>query len=100
MRPAYRTDHGTTIRIEEIAYHRNGVGGNGFSVLKFTEGRDRKLAIVFPGRGNVAVFDRALLADDAIAWTVNSWRGDRYEHALRDALKAADQMLNAGHVEA
>lgn len=87
------------IVIEQVAWHRNGVGGVGFHVVLFSEPKEerRMLAVVYPlyeqgngpadeGRtwnGLVSVFNRALLAQDVIAFGDNSWRGDRYESALR-----------------
>lgn len=83
----FRTDTGTRVRIEDIAYHRNGIVGEGFHVVLFRENRDRRVAIVFDGRGRVAVLDRALLADGVIAAGENSWRGDSYEAGLREAIR-------------
>lgn len=79
------------IAIKEIAYHRNGVGGNGFYVILFTskEGCDsgNMMAIVFDEPGSVAVLNTDLLAKGDIAFMSNSWRGDWFEGALRDAIK-------------
>jgi hypothetical protein len=80
-------------RVERIAYHRNGVGGEGFYVLAF-RGTDRDdkglkrdmVGVVFPEPGHVAVFDRDMLATGEIGFGVNSWRGDQYEPELRAAL--------------
>ncbi len=73
--------------IEEIAYHRNGVGGNSFYVVKFTgtEGGNM-LGVVFDEPYTVAVFDRDLLAKGVIAFRENSWRGDHFEPELREAI--------------
>jgi len=92
------------IKIEEIAYHRNGVSGEGFYAVRFIDpdvtkpktrlidkmneiegARGRMVAVVFEARGHVAVFDRTLLAQDLIAFGKNSWRGDYYEADLRKA---------------
>src|SRR5262249_22929626 len=91
----------------EIAYHRNGVSGAGFHVVKFIDRESLKpakklvdkmneiagktgkmIGIVFEEPSHVAVFDRALLAQDVIAFGANSWRGDHYESALRKACEA------------
>ena len=92
------------IKIEEIAYHRNGISGAGFYVVKFIDpdvtkpktrlidqmneiegAQGKMLGIVFDEPGHVAVFDRGLLAQDLIAFGANSWRGDYYETDLRKA---------------
>lgn len=84
--------------VEEIAYHRNGVAGAGFHVVKFSEPEEerRMLGVVFDndedGMIKVAVFDRRLLAQDVIAFARNSWRGDRYEAALREAIARAESL--------
>jgi hypothetical protein len=59
--------------IERVAYHRNGICGNGFHV-------------VFEERGNVAVFDRELVGKGDIDFFSNSWRGDEFEQALREGV--------------
>lgn len=92
------------IKIEEIAYHRNGVSGAGFYVVNFIDpefgkpktrlidklneiegAQGKMIGIVFDAPYHVAVFDRGLLAQDVIAFTQNSWRGDYYEADLRKA---------------
>ena len=77
-------------KVLSVAYHRNGVGGNGFYVVLFKEGRgkkaSRKVGVVFCERGNVAVFDVDLLAAENIKFGENSWRGDDYEPELRQAV--------------
>lgn len=97
----------TPIQIEEIAYHRNGISGAGFFVVKFIdtdvpkpktrlidkmnqiEGAEgRMIGIVFDEPYHVAVFDRGLLAQDVIAFGRNSFRGDYYEDALRKAVES------------
>lgn len=97
----------TPIKIEEIAYHRNGVSGAGFFVVKFIdtdvpkpksrlidkmnqiEGAEgHMIGIVFDAPYHVAVFDRGLLAQDVIAFGRNSFRGGHYEAALRKATES------------
>ena len=92
------------IKIEEIAYHRNGVSGAGFYVVRFIDpqigqpktrlidqmneiegAQGKMIAIVFDAPYHVAVFDRELLAQDVIGFGANSWRGDYYESDLRKA---------------
>lgn len=95
------------IQIEEIAYHRNGVSGAGFFVVKFIDSdvgkpktrlidkmnkiegtQGRMIGIVFDEPYHVAVFDRGLLAQDIIAFGRNSFRGDYYESVLRKATES------------
>lgn len=78
------------ITVSSICYHRNGVGGAPFWVIRFTEregteARDM-LGIVFDEPAHVAVFDFHLLAAGVTAFGLNSWRGDCYESALRQAV--------------
>ena len=67
--------------------HRNGVAGHPFEVVLFHErgSRRRKVAILFDEPGQCAVLDVAQLAAGDIAFGSNSWRGDEYEPALRQA---------------
>ena len=85
-------------KIEEIAYHRNGISGMPFHVVKFLGEAGPMLGVVFPipeedidggcvADGCVAVFQRTLLACDDIEFGSNSWRGDHYEAELRAAIK-------------
>lgn len=85
------------LTIHEIAYHRNGVGGVGFHVVKFTcPEAGEMVAILFEladpdhsevqWNGHCAVLNRDLLADGIIAFGENSWRGDQYEAELREAI--------------
>lgn len=67
-----------------VAYHRNGVAGEGFHLVQFKQhdGRTRvaMLATIFEAKGQCAVIrpDRP--------W--ECWRGDDYEPELREAIKA------------
>ena len=81
------------IKTQEVAYHRNGIGGDGFYVVRFTTSGDSEtrgrpmLGILFDEPGAVAVLDIGLLADGVIAFTKNSWRGaDSFGAALRRAI--------------
>jgi hypothetical protein len=89
-----RTRDGLTFAIEEMAYHRNGVCGAPFYVITFrhrVEGETatrNMIAIVFQPLGACAVLDRDALGRGEIAFGgidggLNSWRGDRFELALR-----------------
>lgn len=80
------------MKINEVHYHRNGISGEPFHVVKFTEKKTNFIGVVFPlddgdtWNGRVAVFDLDLLAQGNIAFGENSWRGDTYESALRQAI--------------
>jgi hypothetical protein len=80
------------LTITDIASHRNGICGTPFAVVLFTdtgpEG-SRKVAILFEQEGHCAVLDVDKLAQGAIAFGSNSWRGDRYEQPLRNAIRIA-----------
>lgn len=98
----------SNIEIEEIAYHRNGVGGVPFYVLTFRDmnedGREM-VGVVFPhdidsekddeqwlptdGRYRnppTAVFGREMLGKGIIAFGENSFRGDQFDLVLRRAI--------------
>jgi hypothetical protein len=73
----------------KVAHHRNGVGGESFSVVSFyyKENKSDMIGIVFSGDGQVAVFDRKLLGEGIIEFGENSWRGDVFESSLREVIK-------------
>lgn len=84
----------SAIKVQEIAYHRNGITAAAFYVIAFVYNVPGETAIrnmiatVFRARGHVAVFDRDLLALGNIAFGGtddgrNSWRGDNFEEDLR-----------------
>jgi hypothetical protein len=78
------------LKIIATAHHRNGVGGAPFDVVLFKErGREgsHKVGIVFDEPHHCAVLDVAKLAAGDIAFGSNSWRGDDYEHPLRQAIR-------------
>lgn len=68
------------LNIKSIDYHRNGISGAGFHVVRFADGeRPNMLACVFEEPGHVAVLNVDNLTD--------CWRGDHYEAALRKAIE-------------
>ena len=77
------------LTINSIAYHRNGICGAPFEVVLFEdqgpEGSS-KVAILFEEPHYCAVLDVAKLAAGDIAFGSNSWRGDKYELSLRQAI--------------
>lgn len=105
MAKASRTPKRLISKIEEVVYHRNGICGTPFHVVTFRQFEDPKLtpdeqpkmvAIVFEGRGQVAVFNRELLGRGVIEFGLmedggNSWRGDQFESELRAAIRAEDR---------
>ena len=78
--------------VKEVAYHRNGIVGNGFNValIRDSDG-STKVAVRFDdhqGGLNIAVLDVALLAEGIIAFGENSWRGDEYAPLVDTAIRA------------
>ena len=76
-----------------IAHHRNGISGAPFHVVTFQyreAGCTHHLgATVFEETGHVAVLDLDATLDGNIAFGEgNSWRGDAFEDALREAIAA------------
>ncbi len=76
------------IKVIETHYHRNGITGNGFRMVKIKvkNGRqwDMMLAVVFPEPGNCAVLDFESVKQENIT---NCFRGDEFEKNLREYLK-------------
>ena len=78
------------LNIIDIACHRNGICGAPFTVVLFEDGGGegtRKVAILFEREYHCAVLDPAAVVMGDIAFGSNSWRGDRYESALRAETK-------------
>lgn len=72
------------LTVEQIERHRNGISGAPFDVILFRDADEgRMLGIVFDAGYHVAVLNLDRLAQGDIAFGSNSWRGDRYEPALR-----------------
>ncbi|MBY0460511.1 MAG: hypothetical protein K2V38_24615 [Gemmataceae bacterium] len=81
-----------TLVIDDIACHRNGVCGAPFHAVRFRDPETGPMiGVVFDAPHHVAVFQLDRLAQGVIAFGENSWRGDRYEPALRAAIAAAEQ---------
>ena len=95
----------TEVKIEKIAYHRNGVSGEPFFVINFTciqvgemvgivftkynEEHDKFFLDMNP---RVAVFEREKLGDGIIEFGENSYRGDHYSYYLLDAINQYHQI--------
>lgn len=84
------------LHIEQVQTHRNGIGGAPFHVLVFRDPDEgRMLGIVFEQKYHVAVFNLDKLALGNIAFGVNSWRGDKYEPHLRQAIAKHEHAIVA-----
>ncbi len=85
------------LRIIGFDHHRNGIDGAPFAVVLFedqgTEG-SRKVAILFDEPHHCAVLDVDKLAQGDIAFGSNSWRGDRFEQSLRNAIRISSATTN------
>lgn len=75
------------LKIKEVAYHRNGISGEGFHAIHFLDGKNEMVGIVFDEIGRCAVLQLNQPRAFTVAFGVNSWRGDHYEPALRKAIK-------------
>lgn len=79
-----------TIEVQEIAYHRNGVSGEGFHAVRFRWETDRGVenfvGTVFDGSGRCAVLSLDRIAESGVSFGANSWRGDCVEPELRRAI--------------
>lgn len=78
------------ITVTQVAYHRNGICGEGFHAVLFTDAEHGPMVgVVFDERGQCAVLQVPKLSDPAIGvrFGLNSWRGDNYEDALRKAIE-------------
>jgi hypothetical protein len=78
----------SSIKVEAVASHRNGMAGAPFHTVLFTDENGPMLGIVFKEQCHVAVLHRDKLAKGDIAFRSNSWRGDLYEAELRQAIRA------------
>ena len=86
----------TITRFDAVDHHRNGVGGRGFTVIRFqcfTEGKVRNMiATCFDELPEcTAVYDVDLLAAGNVAFAENSWRGDVFFDLLAPFLKAQEE---------
>lgn len=63
------------LTIIDLAHHRNGIGGAPFAVILFEQDR------------HCAVLDVDKLVQGDITFGSNSWRGDRFEPSLRQAIR-------------
>jgi hypothetical protein len=77
------------IKIVSVAFHRNGIFGNGFYTILFDEKDEgRMVASLFSGSsGYCAVYNVNKLVKGDIKAGSNSYRGDVYESVLRPMLE-------------
>ena len=94
--------------IQEVAWHRNGISGEGFYAIRFLFDVDavsdseaktwnipagpalkaaQFLAILFDEPGQCAVICLDAISEHGVAFGKNSWRGDLFEDALREAIR-------------
>ena len=79
------------LSVQQIKYHRNGVSGEPFHVIRFRdESEGDMLGIVFETKHHVAVFNMERLSLFDIGFGTNFWRGDHYEPHLRSAIKTLE----------
>ena len=74
------------IQIVASARHRNGVGGVPFQVSIFEDAGRRFLSFDFGKNRGFGMVDLDLAAAGDIQYGSNSWRGDQYEKAVREAI--------------
>jgi hypothetical protein len=87
------------LHIEQIERHRNGICGASFHILVFRDPDEgRMVAIVFDQQHHVAVLHLDKLAAGNITFGENSWRGDKYEPCLRQAIAMHEHAHNAENV--
>jgi len=85
------------IKLIDSAYHRNGIAGEGFDVALFEHDGEEFLGIILSrwageqlGSIPCFVLRMDLLKENNIRFFENSWRGDTFASALRDALEAKE----------
>lgn len=85
-------------KVEQVQWHRNGIGGVGFYAVLFrTDASDMNgskdelmVACVYEEKGCCSVLAVAPLStSEGVQFGQNSWRGDHFEPELRAAIKAA-----------
>lgn len=76
------------LEIIDADFHRNGVSGVAFQAALVDDPNDGdvKLVIMFPTEGHTAVLSLDKLMAEDIKFGSNSYRGDKYEEALRGEL--------------
>jgi hypothetical protein len=82
------------LKIQEVAYHRNGIDGRGFYAVRFRWTPDNRtkeenfLGIVFNDAGACTVIGLDRIESQGVKFAGgNSWQGDHFEAELRQAIK-------------
>ena len=101
------TQNADSIQVHDVAYHRNGVCGEGFYAITFSDPDvGAMVAIVFSyvptcdreseqdRACRVAVLSLGKLAEGNIRFGENSWRGDRYADDLYRAIDKYAAQIN------
>lgn len=91
---------GRKVKVEDVAYHRNGICGEGFHVVTFRDGKDPMIAVVFETPGQVAVLNREQVGAGIITFGVASFRGDVYEADMRKAIEKYEEARNIEYMPA
>ena len=89
------------LEIIEASYHRNGIGGAGFTAILFKDHEEKKtmIASLFEEPGYCAVYAVDELTAGNITFAHgNSWRGDRYETLLRQLLETYQREKGTGQM--
>jgi len=78
------------IKIINVDYHRNGISGQPFVSILFTDkvvGEDMMMiATIFTESRDCAVYSVPLLAEGDNKFGSNSWRGDEYYNMLKETV--------------
>lgn len=78
-------------KLQSIDHHRNGVSGEPFSIVKFSDGKNgNMIAIVFDTPMHTAVFNFDKLKEGETRFFYNSWRGDDFDKWLRTEITAEE----------
>ncbi len=78
------------LTIEDIQWHRNGISGEGFYAIIFTDPDEgRMVATLYDEVGYCSVLHIEKLSNPTIGvrFGTNSWRGDYYEDTLRSEVE-------------
>lgn len=87
------------IKVLEVDHHRNGISGEPFWAVLFMSAGEQMLATVFDTPGFVSVLSVPGVCAGTVAFGVNSFRGDYFEPALRNAIKEWElERFGAYHV--
>jgi hypothetical protein len=81
------------IKVTDVASHRNGICGAPFHVVLFEEAEGSHVGIVFDEPYHCAVLNIQKLGSSDIEFGSNSYRGDRYEPLLRQAIRKNEKAI-------